>query len=208
MTGPALRGLYVITDPNLIAPGALTEQVGAALRGGARIVQYRDKGTDPARRQREAADLVALCREHGALLILNDDVELARTVGADGVHLGREDLSLEQARARLGPGRIIGVSCYDEPERAERAAAASADYVAFGRFFPSRTKPQAVQASPELLIRARAALDVPVAAIGGITPENGKALIDAGADMLAVIHGVFGQEAVEQAARRFADLFR
>lgn len=202
-----LYGLYAITDAALTPGDALIPAVAAALRGGARMVQYRDKGTDTRRRADEAAALAALCARHGALLIVNDDVELAAAVGAAGVHLGRDDPDLHAARARLGRAAIIGVSCYNQLTRAEAAAAAGADYVAFGRFFPSRTKPDALAATPDLLAAARRALDLPLVAIGGITPDNGAQLLAAGADLLAVIHGVFGQPDIETAARRFAALF-
>lgn len=203
-----MHGLYVITDAALTPGDTLIPAVAAALRGGARVVQYRDKGTDAQRRTEEAAALVALCAAHDAQLIVNDDVELAAAVGAAGVHLGRDDPQLHAARRRLGVAAIIGVSCYNQLTRAEAAAAQGADYVAFGRFFPSRTKPDAVAATPELLSAARRALALPLVAIGGITPDNGAQLLAAGADLLAVIHGVFGQPDIEAAARRFAELFR
>jgi thiamine-phosphate pyrophosphorylase len=202
-----LTGLYAITDAKLTPGAALIPAVEAALRGGARVIQYRDKGGDSARREHEAAALSTLCRAHGALLIVNDDVELAALVGAAGVHLGRDDPQLAAARKRLGAGAIIGVSCYNQLTRAQAAAEQGADYAAFGRFFPSHTKPDAVAATPELLRAARRTLALPLVAIGGITPENGGLLLEAGADMLAVIHGVFGQADIEAAARRFAALF-
>ena len=202
-----LTGLYAITDANLTPGPALIPAVTAALRGGARIIQYRDKGNDTLRRSEEAAALNALCRHFGGLLIINDDVQLAAEVGAAGVHLGRDDPELHAARKQLGATAIIGVSCYNQLMRAQAATEQGADYVAFGRFFVSRSKPDAVAASPELLRAARRTLDVPLDAIGGITPDNGPLLIEAGADMLAVIHGVFGQPDIEAAARRFTELF-
>jgi thiamine-phosphate pyrophosphorylase len=202
------RGLYAIADTSLIPRERLDAAAEAALAGGAVMLQYRDKSDDRVRRLSEARMLAARCRAHGALFIVNDDVELAAESGANGVHLGRDDPAIETARARLGPDAIIGVSCYNELERARHAQARGADYVAFGRFFPSRTKPAAVPASPELLKQALAALRVPIVAIGGITPENGEALIAAGADSLAVIDGVFGQPDVRAAAARYAKLFR
>jgi thiamine-phosphate pyrophosphorylase len=197
-----LRGLYAITagpDP--------AAAVAEALAGGARAIQYRDKGTDGARRRREALELRTLCRQRGVPLLINDDVDLAAAVGADGVHLGRADLPLAEARRRLGPDALIGVSCYNELERALAARDAGADYVAFGRFHPSGTKPLAVQAEPDLLRRARPLVGLPLVAIGGITPENGGALIEAGADMLAVVGGVFGQPDIRRAALAFSVLF-
>ena len=202
-----LRGLYAVTDPGLVPREALGEAVAAAIRGGARIVQYRDKTATEGERLGTARRLAEVCRRAGVLFIVNDDPGLAAEVGADGVHLGREDAAMEEARALLGAEAVIGVSCYADLERARRAAAAGADYVAFGRFFPSRTKPDAAQATPDLLEQARRELDLPVVAIGGITPENGAALISAGADMLAVVHALFGQPNIEAAARRFTRLF-
>ncbi|PXV59260.1 thiamine-phosphate diphosphorylase [Dyella jiangningensis] len=197
------QGLYVITDgprPNLL------EAVAQALAGGARLLQYRDKTTDHPRRFDEARALRALCAARGVPLIVNDDVELARAAGAAGVHLGEDDSDIAAARAVLGPDAIIGVSCYDSLERARELVAAGADYVAFGAFFPSPTKPHARRASFDLL-RQSAALGVPRVAIGGITPDNGGSLIDAGADYLAVISAVFGDPDVRGAAERFAQLF-
>lgn len=196
-------GLYAITD----GPRAdLLESAAAALRGGARLLQYRDKSADTGRRLAEARALLALCTRHDALLVINDDVDLALASGARAVHLGAEDGSLTEARARLGAGAVIGVSCYDDIERARRLAAAGADYLAFGAFFPSPTKPQARRASLDLL-QAAAPLGLPRVAIGGINPDNAAALRDAGADYLAVISAVFGQPDIEAAARRFANLF-
>ncbi len=201
-----LRGLYLITAPAASDEARWLAGVAAALRGGASIVQYRDKEADPPARTRRAQALRRLCAAHGVALIVNDDVELARAVGA-GVHLGRDDTPLAAARARLGPGRLIGISCYDSLERARAAAAGGADYVAFGRFFPSHTKPEATPAPLELLPRARAALSLPIVAIGGITPENGAALIAAGADLLAVGHAVSAADDPQTAAQRIAALF-
>lgn len=206
MSGAWQRGLYVITDPALIPGTALAERVSAALAGGAVLVQYRDKDADPAERSARARAVLARCRASGVPLLINDDLDLASAIGADGVHLGRDDADPAQARLRLGRQALIGVSCYNLLARAEAAAAAGADYVAFGRFFPSRTKPHAIQADAGLLRQARR-LGVPVAAIGGIDGSNGGALVAAGADLLAVIHGVFGQPDVTAAARAIAALF-
>ncbi|HYQ71253.1 MAG TPA: thiamine phosphate synthase [Gammaproteobacteria bacterium] len=202
------RGLYAITDNKLIPPGDLTQRVSLAIAGGASVIQYRNKGPAGSADISEITSLAALCRGHGVPLIVNDDVELAAAVGAAGVHLGRDDASPEAARARLGTGAIIGISCYNDLQRARQAVQAGADYVAFGRFYPSRSKPEAVLADPELLLRATTELAIPAVAIGGITPENGKALLAAGASLLAAIHGVFGQPDTEAAARRYAMLFQ
>jgi len=202
-----LRGLYVLTDTALTPGDRLLAAVAAAIDGGAALVQYRDKSDDDARRESEARALLALCRKRGVPLIINDDVALAARIGADGVHVGREDPDLHQARTALGPDALIGVSCYDALERARQAQADGADYVAFGSFFASPTKPAAVPASLDLLRKARSQLNVPIAAIGGIAPDNGAQLVAAGADLLAVITGVFAQPDIRTAARRYADLF-
>lgn len=197
------RGLYAITD----GPRAdLLDAAAQVLAGGARMLQYRDKTTDAARRLAEAVALKRLCDTHAVPLIINDDVALAAETGAAGVHLGRDDGDVAAARAALGAGAIIGVSCYDSLELARAAAAAGADYVAFGAFFPSPTKPHAVRASPSLL-RQSAALGVPRVAIGGITPDNAPSLVEAGADFLAVISAVFSAPDARAAAQRFARLY-
>ncbi len=201
-----LRGLYLITPGQPPARLTLIEAVAEALAGGVALVQYRDKGSDSDRRRMEAAALLELCRGEGVPLIINDDLALAAAIGADGVHLGRDDPSPRAARALLGPRALIGVSCYNEIERARAAAREGADYLAFGRFFPSGTKPQAVPADPALLREARP-LGLPLVAIGGITPENGATLVAAGADMLAVIQGVFGKPHIRVACRAFNRLF-
>lgn len=205
--GNQIRGLYAIADTRLLDEARLSTAVEQALRGGARIIQYRDKSNDSARRGRQARTLKSLCVTYGACFIVNDDVALARAVGADGVHLGRHDVALAAARTALTGTAVIGVSCYDDLARAVRAVAGGADYVAFGSFYPSRTKPDAVRADLDLLQHARARLNVPLVAIGGITPENGAALIAAGADALAVISGLFDQADVQAAARRYCELF-
>lgn len=202
-----IRGLYAIADSHYLALPNFVPAVTAALEGGARVLQLRAKQLDAPDRESIARDLVALCRERGVPFLINDDVALAAAVGADGVHLGRDDADIASARRALGPQALIGVSCYNELDRARAAAQAGADYVAFGRFFPSHTKPQAAQASLELLRAAHAGLALPIVAIGGITPENGGSLIAAGADALAVIEGVFNQPDIRAAAARYARLF-
>ena len=202
-----LNGLYAITDAGLQRPDQLTERVRQAIEGGARLIQYRDKSAAADFRLRQATALAALCREHGVTLIINDDVALAAECGAQGVHLGANDADPQTARRLLGDSAIIGVSCYNRLPLALQAAKQGADYIAFGRFFPSRTKPKAVQAGLDLIERARQQLSLPVAAIGGITPDKAAALIDAGVAMLAVVHGVFGATDVRRAAAAYAALF-
>ena len=202
-----VHGLYAIADSAWLAPDNLLVQVGAALAGGAHLVQYRDKHQNPQARLRMARSLVQLCNEYSAPLIINDDPELALACAAAGVHLGRDDADPAAARAVLGRDAIIGVSCYNELERARRAQEQGADYVAFGGFFASRTKPDAVPADLDLLQRAQTEIDLPIVAIGGITPENGAALVAAGAHALAVIEGLWGQPDARAAAARYVKLF-
>ncbi len=202
-----LRGLYVITDTVKFKRDDLVRVVAEAIAGGARIVQYRDKSGDTERRLAEASALRSLTLEHEVLFLINDDLDLAEAVAADGVHLGREDGAIEAARARLGAEAVIGASCYNSLELAGDAVQAGADYVAFGAFFPSRTKPDAAVASMALLIEAEQKLNVPICAIGGITKESAPELISAGADMLAVISAVFSATDIEAAARDFSTLW-
>jgi thiamine-phosphate pyrophosphorylase len=187
----SLGGLYAITDDVLLA-GRLLPAVRAALDGGCRIVQYRSKQLDSKQRYCEATALRIVCHDYNALLLINDDVLLAQAVGADGVHIGQEDMSLSETRALLGQQAIIGVTCHDSLALALNAQAEGADYVAFGRFFGSSTKPSASPAPLNILNQARSDLRCPVVAIGGITLDNAKSLVDAGADMLAVVAGLFG----------------
>ena len=198
-----LSGLYAITTPSENLP----QQVEAAIAGGARVIQYRDKSSDQPLRLEQAQQLSLICRAAKIPLIINDDVELAARVSAAGVHLGRDDIALFNARRDLGGDAIIGISCYNDLDLALQAQRQGADYIAFGSFFDSPTKPLAVRADSSLLQRAQQELQIPVVAIGGITQENGKILIEAGADMLAVISALFAQADVEQASRSFAQLF-
>jgi thiamine-phosphate pyrophosphorylase len=205
-----LRGLYAITPETSDAANCLT-RVRAALRGGARIVQYRDKSGDAARRRALAMALRALTRDFGALLIVNDSLPLVLDVEADGVHLGGDDGDLAAAREVLGRDKILGASCYADFDRARAAVRAEADYVAFGAVFASPTKPHAVRADLALFGRCRDELGVPACAIGGITLDNAAAVVAAGADMLAVITDIFhadGAEAIEERARAYQLLFQ
>ncbi len=201
-----LHGLYAVTDGQLQGD-RLYRAVTEALDGGIRILQYRDKSGDEDRRRQDAAELKHLCRQHDCLFIINDDPQLAHAIDADGVHIGQSDAQPAHVRERLGSGRLIGVSCNNRLEWARAAESQGADYVAFGRFFPSLSKPDAPQAELSLLVEARRQLQLPIAAIGGITPDNAGLLLNAGADMLAVIHGLFGQDDITAAARRLNGLF-
>ncbi|MBU1284150.1 MAG: thiamine phosphate synthase [Gammaproteobacteria bacterium] len=203
-----LRGLYAITDSELLK-GKLLPYVEAALTGGATLLQYRDKSSDDARRLREAETLRELCNRYGAALIINDDAELAARLGV-GLHLGQGDGSLSAARALLGRQAIIGGTCHAQLELAEAAAKEGASYVAFGRFFNSTTKPGAPAADVALLAAAKAKVNLPIVAIGGVTLDNAPELIAHGASMVAVVHGLFGADSaaeVERRARAFSALF-
>jgi thiamine-phosphate pyrophosphorylase len=197
------NGLYAITDG---PRDDLIPACESAIDGGAVLLQYRDKTSDSARRLAEARALADLCAQRRVALIVNDDVELALASAAAGVHLGEDDADIGHARATLGPCAIVGVSCYDSLDRARTLAAAGADYVAFGAFHASPTKPHARRPTPALLREAKA-LGIPLVAIGGITAENGVGLVEAGANYLAVISAVFGASDVRAAARSFAALF-
>ena len=202
----SLRGLYAIT-PDDIDPNELLTRVQAALRGGVRVVQYRDKQRDTAQRAEIADAICALCRRYSACFIVNDDLALALAVDADGVHLGADDGDLTTARQALGPRKLLGVSCYADFALAGAAVAAGADYVAFGAVYPSPTKPHAQRAPLSLFGRCRDELGVPACAIGGITLDTAPALVAAGADLLAVITDLFAAPDIESRARNFQHLF-
>ena len=209
MKDAKLRGLYAITDSKLLADGRLLPYAEAALAGGARLLQYRDKSDDDRRRLREAQALGDLCERHGAQLIINDDAELAARLGA-GLHLGQDDGSLSVARALLGPRAIIGATCHARLELAEEAVAQGASYVAFGRFFDSNTKPGAPAATPAMLEQASQRFSLPIVVIGGVTLDNAPDLIARGASLVAVVHALFAAESareVERRARAFSELF-
>ena len=202
--GP-IKGLYAIT-PDEADTAELLRKVGLALTGGARVLQYRNKAASAGLKLEQAGALRELTREFSVPLIINDDPLLALRVDADGVHLGEADGSMVAARALLGSDRLIGLSCYNRPELAYQAARQGADYIAFGSFFASTVKPDAVTATPGLLRQVRREMAIPLVAIGGITAENGAQLLQAGADALAVISAIFDAGDIQQAARQFADL--
>lgn len=206
-TDARLRGLYVITDASLCASRGIEASVEAALEGGASLVQYRDKSNEHARRHREALALRALCETWRATFIVNDDVALARAVDADGVHLGCDDMNIGRAREMLGEHAVVGISCYDDFDRALIAQAEGASYVAFGSVFPSTIKPDAVRASLTLFERARHELAIPACAIGGIDRHNIRQVVTAGAAMAAVISAVFEAADIEAASRELARAF-
>lgn len=199
-------GIYAITSETADTERLLA-QVEAALVGGVAAVQYRDKSADIARRHEQASELVALCHQFGVPLIINDDLRLADLCDADGVHLGRDDGSLREAHIILGKGKLIGASCYQSLELALAAQNAGADYVAFGSFFPSPTKPAAGRADVALLHAATAAIHLPIVAIGGITLANAPPLLDAGADSLAILSALFEAADIRAAAHDLNQLF-
>lgn len=203
-----LTGLYAITDEKLISETHFQGSIEQALKGGTRIIQYRDKSNDHDKRTHQASLLRTLCNQYDALLLINDDLELAAQVKADGVHLGETDASVDTARTVLGNNTIIGVSCYNQIELALRAEKEGANYVAFGAFFPSPTKPEARVATLELLGEAKTRLKTPICAIGGINSSNAAQVLDAGADMVAVISGVFGQADIQAASTHITRMFR
>lgn len=201
-----LRGLYAIT-PDWSDSRRLLAATEAILAGGCRILQYRNKTASDCHRQEQAVALRGLTRRHDALLIVNDDVDLCLFAEADGVHLGEADGELAAARSRLGAGRILGASCYQSLDLARGSAHSGVDYIAFGSFFPSPTKPLARRADPGLLAAARTETGLPLCGIGGITLDNARLLLQAGADMLAVISALYDADDPVQATRQFIRLF-
>jgi thiamine-phosphate pyrophosphorylase len=206
-TAVTLRGLYVITDTHLIPRHRFVQTVEAAVRGGATMVQLREKTAPRQEIVRLGRELLEVTRRYGALLIINDHPTVAQEIGADGAHVGREDPPVAEARALLGPQAIIGASCYGEVGRAVAAEQEGADYVAFGTPFPSPTKAKRTDLSLDILREAKQRVKAPVFAIGGITITNARQVIDAGADGIAVVSGVFAAADVEAAARALAQLF-
>jgi thiamine-phosphate pyrophosphorylase len=203
---PRVAGLYAVT-PDIDDTPELLAKVEAALAGGARLLQYRNKTASSALRLVQGRALLALCWEYQVPLIINDHLDLALALDAHGLHVGAADGSAVEARKRLGPHKMLGVSCYGRMENALAATAAGATYVAFGGFFPSKVKPGAARTPIGLLREAKRQLKLPVVAIGGITPENAPQLLEAGAHSVAVISALFGASDVKLAAQRFGHLF-
>lgn len=205
-----LAGLYALTPDDNLLP-RLSALVESALKGGVRWVQYRNKIAPAPLRRAQAAELLRICRAHGAKLIINDDIWLAVEIGADGAHIGRDDIpggSLSTARDALGSKRILGVSCYDDLDRAEVAVDAGADYIAIGSVFASVSKPDATRASLDLVTEAKKRFKVPVCAIGGITVKNAPEVIKSGADMVAVLSDLFDAMDIQKQAEKFRHLFK
>lgn len=207
---PIIRGLYAVT-PDEQNTDVLLAKVEAALRGGINVLQYRNKLADHKLQTQQARAILPLCRQYQVPLIINDSVKLCLTLDAEGVHLGADDGNLSEARTRLGPGKILGASCYNQLELAQAAAQSGADYAAFGACFVSGTKPNAVTAPLDLFARARQSINIPLVAIGGINQDNAAQAVAAGADAVAVVGALFGHEdtgAIEASARRFSKVFQ
>ncbi len=199
--------LYAITDSNLLVGEKLFSGVEATLKAGCDWIQYRDKSQDESKRLNEATQLLQICNRYTAALIINDDPLLAKKIGAQGVHLGQSDGDVKQARELLGANAIIGVTCHNSLTLAQKAIDEGASYIAFGRFFSSNTKPDAQAASLDLLINARKKFpNTKIVAIGGITPENARMILDAGADKIAVCHALFSANNVEAKTKQFIEL--
>ncbi|UZR27745.1 thiamine phosphate synthase [Methylococcus mesophilus] len=199
------KGLYAIT-PDRLRGDALLAAVELALLGGAAVLQYRPKSGSAKDHLAEGSRLLGVCRAAGVPLIINDSPRLVAEIGADGVHLGRDDGGVAAARSLIGAQAIVGVSCYDSLDRALRAEAEGAAYVAFGAFFPSATKPGAPRARLETLREAKIRLSVPIVAIGGLDAANASQVVDAGADLVAVVEAVFGASDVARAASELRGL--
>lgn len=202
-----LKGLYAITDEQLITRQLFSQAIESALQGGAKIIQYRDKSDDQQKRFQQATILHTLCQQYQATSIINDDIELAKAVNADGVHLGKDDASLIRARQTLGDKAIIGVSCYNDLSLAIAAEKNRANYVAFGAIFSSSTKPGAVVAGLDIIATAKQQLSIPVCTIGGISDKNIPQVIKQGADMAAVISSLFSAHDIKHTAQNLSQYF-
>ena len=204
----AINGLYVITDENLIADSELRHSVEQAIIGGARVVQYRNKSSDFLTKVSQAETILQVCNLHSVPLIINDDISLCAEVGADGVHLGQDDADIADAKDHLGSDAIVGITCHDSIDLALKAQEQGADYVAFGRFFPSLTKPGAKPADVSVLKKAKLMLNIPTVAIGGINIENAEQIINAGASSIAVAGAVFADADPKTQAEKLSSLFK
>lgn len=204
MTRKKIANLYAITDSHLLPNEKLFTGVEAVLKGGCKYIQYRDKSGDSEKRLRDAKQLLTLCKKYQAALIINDDVSLAYEINAAGVHLGQSDGDVRTARKLLGPKAIIGVTCHASLALAQKAVDDGASYIAFGRFFASNTKPDAVPAALHLLTDAKAQFpNTMIAAIGGITINNVRDVFTAGADLIAVCHNLFAADNIEMQTTLF-----
>ena len=205
MNNRSLNGLYAITDPKLMGADLLVK-AHQAIAAGIRVLQYRNKTAPLETQEQEALALAQLCKKNNVIFIINDNIELTLKVNADGVHIGQGDTHITQARTLLGENKIIGVTCNNSIELALDAQKNGADYIAFGRFFPSKTKPSAPHAELSLLREARKLITLPIVAIGGINHDSAPSLLKEGADMLAVIHAIFGQQDISNATQEFVEI--
>ena len=203
----SINGLYAIT-PDSADTDLLLSKVEAALQGGVNILQYRNKTANNKLQTQQARELLPICRHYNVPLIINDSVKLCLTLDADGVHLGADDSNLAEVRARLGPSKILGASCYNRFDLALQAQKAGASYVAFGACFSSSTKPNAPVAGLGLFTRAKAELIIPSVAIGGITLQNASQVIAAGASAIAIINAIFGANDVKSTSQQLSQLFK
>ena len=200
------HGLYAITDCENNSVIDLLKKTEEILSAGAVILQYRNKTTNQEEKKKLAEELNLLCKNFNVAFIINDDILLAKEIKADGIHLGGQDTTVNSARDILG-NVIVGISCYNNLDRAIKAQEAGADYIAFGSFYLSQTKPDAKRANIDLITQAKSELKLPIVAIGGITPEHGKALINAGADFLAVINGLYAPTNTANVTKAYINLF-
>ncbi|MFQ5661376.1 MAG: thiamine phosphate synthase [Gammaproteobacteria bacterium] len=207
MSPPIKNGLYAITDCDNLSFEMVLNKTRLILDAGIAALQYRDKFSAAKFRLDRARALQKLCSQYGVPFLINDDIRIAKQIDADGVHIGRDDPGYQESRAILGEKIIIGVSCYNSLPDAMTAQRMGADYIAFGSFFPTESKKNSVKASPDLITAAKKKLFIPIVAIGGITVENGKPLLEAGADMLACISSLYASDAPQQVVFRFNKLF-
>jgi len=206
------KGVYGITPPQFPCTAQSLDTIEKALQGGLSVLQYRNKSPqrDYAINSQELQHVLALqdlCRQYHCLFVINDNAVLAHQIKADGLHLGQQDIALHQARDLLGPSIQIGITCHNAIALAQQAEKQGADYVAFGSFFPSQTKPNASKAEISTLTQAKQSLGLPIVAIGGITLENAPALISAGADMIAVVQSLFDGPCIRTQSQQLTDLF-
>jgi thiamine-phosphate pyrophosphorylase len=201
-----MQGLYLVT-PNWDDTANLVDYTRAALDAGAAMVQYRHKDASPALRREQGAALLELCRQYGRPLVINDHIDLCLELGADGVHVGGTDVSVQEARATLGSGKIVGASCYGDMALALAAERDGASYAAFGGFYPSPVKRYSFTTSPDILVSARAELSIPVVVIGGMTPQNAAPLVARGAAMVAAITSIYQAHDPGAVVRAFNALF-
>jgi len=201
-----ISGPYAIT-PDLNQTNDLLNKTRQVLEGGVKLVQYRNKSANESLRREQAKLLLSLCREHNALLIINDHLEIAIEIDADGVHVGKNDVSVSAAKNQLGQNKIVGTSCYNQLDLAMQAQKDGADYIAFGAFFSSLTKPNAVSVSISLVNQAQKALSIPIVGIGGIQLTNARTVIQSGCAAIAVCHDLFQAENIKATAEHYVQLF-